>query len=233
MLHDMPMKLIIFDCDGTIVDSQHIIVAAMERAFAGVGLPPPSRAGILDVVGLSLVPAVARLLPPGTANGLAGELAEAYKQGFQTLRRDPANHEPLYPGARETIEALAARDDIVLGVATGKSRRGVDVLFEREGLHGLFATIQTADDHPSKPHPSMIHKALAETAAAADRAVMVGDTTYDMEMACAAGVVPLGVSWGYHEVPALEAAGAAHVLADYAAMPAAIDLLLAKRTAMT
>ena len=233
VLHDMPMKLIIFDCDGTIVDSQHIIVAAMELAFTGAGLTPPSRADILDVVGLSLVPAVARLLPPDTDNGQAAELAEAYKQGFQTLRRDPANHEPLYPGARETIEALAARTGILLGVATGKSRRGVDVLFEREGLHGLFATIQTADDHPSKPHPSMIHKALAETAASARQSVMVGDTTYDMEMARAAGVVPLGVSWGYHEVAALEAAGAAHVLADYAAMPAAIDRLLAKRTAMT
>jgi phosphoglycolate phosphatase len=227
----MPMKLIIFDCDGTIVDSQHIIVAAMEHAFSGAGLPPPPRNDILDVVGLSLVPAVARLLPPDAPAKQAAELAEAYKQGFQTLRRDPANHEPLYPGAREAITMLASREDVVLGVATGKSRRGVDVLFEREGLRDLFATIQTADDHPSKPHPSMIHRALSETAAHAGQAVMVGDTTYDMEMACAAGVIPLGVSWGYHEVEALKAAGAAQVLTEYAAMPDAIERLLLRRTA--
>lgn len=225
------MKLIIFDCDGTIVDSQHIIVAAMEGAFHDAGLKPPSRSDILSVVGLSLVPAVARLLPDGVDAGQAGRLAERYKSGFQHLRLDPANHEPLYPGAREAIAALAEREDVVLGVATGKSRRGVDVLFEREGLNGLFATIQTADDHPSKPHPSMIHQALAETSAGAGRTIMIGDTTYDIHMARAAGVVPLGVAWGYHEVPALREAGAAVVLDAYSELLPAIDRLLDGRDA--
>lgn len=217
------MNLILFDCDGTIVDSQHIIVAAMERAFTANGLPVPGRAGILSVVGLSLVPAVTRLLPADTDPVLAQRLAEAYKQGFQGLRGDPAHHEPLYPGARETITALAARDDCVLGIATGKSRRGVDVLLEREGFHGLFATIQTADDHPSKPHPSMILKALAETGAQPAQAVMIGDTTYDMEMARAAGVAALGVAWGYHDALALNAAGARMVIGHYGELPRAVD----------
>jgi phosphoglycolate phosphatase len=223
------MKLILFDCDGTIVDSQHIIVAAMDGAFRGAGLAAPPRGAILSVVGLSLVPAVARLLPEGCEPGLAEKLAEAYKQGFHTLRGDPANHEPLYPGARDVIAAFAERDDIVLGVATGKSRRGVDLLLEREGLAGLFATIQTADDHPSKPHPSMVLKALAETDLQPHQAVMIGDTTYDIHMARAAGVVPLGVAWGYHEPEALQEAGASRVLSCYTELPGAVDHVFANR----
>ena len=223
------MKLILFDCDGTIVDSQHIIVAAMKRAFAGAGLPPPERNLVLSVVGLSLVPAVTRLLPEPADPALARLLAEAYKLSFQGLRRDPAHHEPLYPGARETIAALAAREDCILGVATGKSRRGVDVLFEREQLNGLFATIQTADDHPSKPHPSMIQKALAETGTEAASAVMIGDTTYDMEMARSAGVAALGVEWGYHDSASLTAGGARLVIRSYSELPGAIDTILAGR----
>lgn len=226
------MKLILFDCDGTIVDSQHIIVAAMETAFTEAGRVVPPRAAILSVVGLSLVPAVSRLLPVGTDRFEAERLAQAYKDGFQTLRRDPANHEPLYPGARNVIEELAARDDVVLGVATGKSRRGVDVLFEREGLARYFSTIQTADDHPSKPHPSMILKGMRETLARPDQTVMIGDTTYDMDMARAAGVVALGVAWGYHEVGELKAAGACRVLESYGDMPAAIDGILPCRDAV-
>jgi phosphoglycolate phosphatase len=222
------MKLILLDCDGTIVDSQHMIVAAMELAFAAAGLLPPPRAEILSVVGLSLMPAVTRLLPIGTEAKIAEQIVDAYKQGFQTLRRDPANHEPLYPGAREAILALAGRDDVVLGVATGKSRRGVDVLFEREGLHPHFVTIQTADDHPSKPDPSMILRALTETSTTADACVMVGDTTYDMHMAAAAGVAALGVGWGYHDIPMLRAAGAESVVHNYDALIPEIDRLLAK-----
>ena len=126
------------------------------------------------------------------------------------------------------IEALAARDDVILGVATGKSRRGVDVLFEREGFCRLFATIQTADDHPSKPHPSMILEAMRQTASSPAQAVMIGDTTYDMEMARAAGVTALGVAWGYHDVTDLHSAGAHRVLHSYAEVEAAIDRALAQ-----
>lgn len=207
------MKLVIFDCDGTIVDSQHAIVAAMGLAFGVHGLAVPQREDVLSVVGLSLGEAIARLLPPGTEASRTAVLSESYKLAFQELRRDPNHNEPMFEGMRETIEALAARDDVALGVATGKSRRGVAALFERERLSELFVTIQTADDHPSKPHPSMILKAMSETACEPVETIMIGDTTFDVEMALSAGAGAIGVGWGYHPSEALTAAGA-HALVD-------------------
>ena len=219
------MKLVIFDCDGTLVDSQHVIVAAMDAAFRARGLPPPPRAAVLDVVGLSLVPAVARLLPERDES-LAEDLAQHYKAAFQDLRADPAHKEPMFPGARAALDRLLARDDVLLGIATGKSRRGVDIMLAREGLVSAFATIQTADTHPSKPHPSMILTALAEVGVEPHRAVMVGDTSFDIEMAREAGVAALGVAWGYHPVAELKEAGAHLIIDDYAALEPALAALL-------
>lgn len=219
------MKLIIFDCDGTIVDSQHAIAAAMSTAFDEHGLAQPARSDVIGVVGLSLVEAVQRLLP-ADADDVAVPVSQSYKRAFADLRQQSHHHEPLFPGAAETIAALAARDDYVLGIATGKSRRGVDALFEREGLAKYFVTIQTADDHPSKPHPSMIERAMIECGTEAFQTIMIGDTTYDIEMACAADVAGLGVEWGYHPRSLLEAAGARAIVKDYAAVPEAIARLL-------
>ncbi len=219
-------NLVIFDCDGTLVDSQHAIFTAMERAFASRALVVPSRAAVLGVVGLSLVNAVARLLPRQTDAGLIEDLAERYKSAFQDLRKDPAHDEPLFPGCRAALDRLMARDDVLLGIATGKSRRGVDIMLKREGLTGAFSTIQTADDHPSKPHPSMIERALGETGVEAAQAVMVGDTSFDMEMAREAGVAALGVAWGYHPVAELQDAGAHMIIDDFAALEPALATLL-------
>jgi phosphoglycolate phosphatase len=207
------LKLIVFDCDGTLVDSQHMIVAAMEHAFAGFALPPPGRGEVLSVVGLSLEEAVGRLAPADRRNDVPA-LAEAYKQAFGELRRDKAHAEPLYPGIRETLLALADEPDVVLGVATGKSRRGLAAVLEREGLTGIFATLQTADTHPSKPDPAMLLAAIGEAGAEAHRTMMIGDTTYDIEMAIGAGTRGIGVAWGYHSVADLEAAGAHSIVDD-------------------
>jgi phosphoglycolate phosphatase len=218
------MKLVIFDCDGTIVDSQHAILEAMHQAFVSRGLLPPGREDVLAVVGLSLATAIARLLPePDVA--LVDWLGEAYKAAFAELRQSPAHSEPLFPGARETIVALAGRGDLMLGVATGKSRRGVDILFEREGLQPYFMTIQTADTHPSKPHPAMVHEAMAEAGVLALDTVVVGDTTFDVEMARLAGTGVVGVTWGYHPAGHLSAAGAHALVDDYAGLPDALDRL--------
>jgi phosphoglycolate phosphatase len=226
MLYRTAMKLVIFDCDGTIVDSQHAIVAAMAAAFASHGLPEPAREAVIAVVGLSLTDAVARLVPGHDARSV-GRLAESYKSAFADLRAREGHREPLFPGAREVIAALAERGDVVLGVATGKSRRGVDVLFEREGLARYFHTIQTADDHPSKPHPSMIERAMCEVGAERAGTVMVGDTVFDVEMARHAAVGAVGVTWGYHPAEELSRAGAHALVAGYEELTPAIDRLLA------
>jgi phosphoglycolate phosphatase len=221
------MKLLIFDCDGTIVDSQAGIVLSMDHAFRSLGLKPPPRAATLSVVGLSLPEAFA-VLAPDAEPDVRKLLADRYKSAFRDLDRDPSECEILFPGCKETIAKLLKHDDVVLGIATGKSKRGVDRLVEREGWHGHFATIQTADDHPSKPHPSMILQAMAETGAEPHQTIMIGDTTYDIDMAHAAKVGALGVTWGYHHRDELAECGAHLIIDDYAEMSGAIDGIYAQ-----
>jgi phosphoglycolate phosphatase len=221
-----PPRLIVFDCDGTLVDSQHIIVEAMGRAFDAHGLARLPRERVLSIVGLSLPIAVHRLLPEAHRSDVEA-VSEAYKAAFGDLRRMPDHQEPLYPGTLDVLDELSARDDTLLGIATGKSRRGVDAILTRFDLHGRFITIQTADDNPSKPHPEMIRRALRESGAAANKTIMVGDTTYDMEMARAAGVGAVGVSWGYHQIDELHHAGAHTIVHGYEALPAALQQVMA------
>ncbi|MBD3786359.1 MAG: HAD-IA family hydrolase [Sphingomonadales bacterium] len=218
------MKLVIFDVDGTISDSQAQICAAMDYGFAELGLPVPPRAAILSIVGLSLPQAVARLVPDQPPE-VQDRIVAYYKQSYMAHRKVEAA--PLYPGAADLLHRLAAREDLVLGVATGKSRRGLDALIAHHELDGLFVTRQVADDHPSKPHPSMVLTALAETGVAACDAVMIGDTSYDIEMGRAAGVATIGVAWGYHPVGDLVAAGAGRLVEDFAALEAALEERLA------
>lgn len=209
------MKLIVFDVDGTLVDSQHLIVASQAVAFAEHGLLVPSRSEALSVVGLSLPQAFRRLVG---ADGPVAGLAESYKTAFNTLRLDPAYEEPLFPGMADLLARLHARGDVRLGIATGKSRRGVDRLIETHGWTDWFATTQTADDAPSKPDPAMLRQAMAEAGALPETTVMVGDTTYDMAMAVGAGAAAVGVGWGYHPAGALFGAGAVTVVDTAAAL---------------
>jgi len=219
-----PLRLIIFDVDGTLVDSQGDILAAMRSAFTRADHPAPAREAILGIVGLSLDVAVSRLapdLPPDMHARIVGW----YKDAYTDLRATSgvAESSPLYPGARATLDRLHAVPETLLGVATGKSARGLDKLLEGHDLRRLFVTRQVADHHPSKPHPSMVLSALAETGVAPEHAVMVGDTSYDMEMARAAGIHGIGVSWGYHRPEALGAATAiAHDFRDLAGL---IDMI--------
>jgi phosphoglycolate phosphatase len=199
-------RLAIFDCDGTLVDSGHTICLAMEECFVRADLEPPSRERTRRVVGLSLLEAMQAIVPEAHPE-LHISLAQDYKYAFQSLRGRGLVEEPLYEGVAELIDTLDG-DGWLLGVATGKSDRGLSHCLERHGLGRRFVTLQTADRHPSKPHPSMIEQALADAGAAPETSIMMGDTSYDMAMARAAGVTAIGVAWGYHEAEELKAAGA-------------------------
>ena len=208
----MTNRLVVFDCDGTLVDSQHSICTAMVRAFEGEKLVPPDRLTILSVVGLSLPHAIARLLPGAEAD-FHDHLSEQYKRAFQQMRRENGVSAPLYPGIADLIGTLDA-EGWLLGVATGKSDRGLDLCLRHHGIHAHFVTLQTADRHPSKPHPSMLLTAIAEAGASPETTVMIGDTSFDIDMALAAGTRALGVGWGYHTPADLIAAGAYSVAMD-------------------
>jgi phosphoglycolate phosphatase len=202
-------RLALFDCDGTLVDSQHTICAAMDACFAALDLPAPGPARTRRVVGLSLVEAMREIAPE--AGGAVHEaLAEEYKNAFYRLRAEGLANEPLYDGVAALIDRLEA-DGWLLGVATGKSDRGLKLCLEAHGLAARFVTLQTADRHPSKPHPSMIEQAMAEAGAAPQTTMMIGDTSYDMAMARAAGAFAIGVGWGYHDSDELLRAGAHRV----------------------
>ena len=222
------LKLVIFDCDGTLVDSQNMIVTAMTHAYAAHGLTVPERERLLSIVGLSLIEAFTEL-GAGDARFPVAGLAEQYKLAFHALRASGEHMEPLYPGAAEAIKALALRDDTVLGIATGKSQRGIRLVLTHHGLLDHFITIKTADDAPSKPDPGMVIAAMREAGVAADDTVVVGDTVYDIAMARAAGATAVGVTWGYHKRAALNDAGAFAVIDGFPILIPTLDRLWTSR----
>ena len=207
----MTNKLALFDCDGTMVDSQANICTSMVQAFEKHGLVPPDHHRVRRIVGLSLMEAVAQLLPEGDQATVAA-VTQSYKDGFFALREAGGVHEPLYDGLLEILEDLEA-SGWVLGVATGKSDRGLRHVLETHGLSDRFVTLQTADRHPSKPHPAMVELAIIEARAAPETTAMIGDTSFDMEMAVNAKVRAVGVDWGYHDEHELITAGAEVVAA--------------------
>jgi phosphoglycolate phosphatase len=219
------MDLIIFDLDGTLINSEAILLGAQVETFARHGLVHPGREAGLGIVGLTLDIALMQLA------GLAEPdeaLTATYRDVFSAMRQqaetDASLAEPLFPGVSETLAALAACTGLKLGIATGKSRRGAEYIIERHGWQDLFATVQTADDAPSKPHPGMILRAMAETGAVPERTAMVGDSSFDIEMAVAAGVVPVAVSWGFQPPANLVALGARHVLDRSTDLPGVLGL---------
>ena len=202
-------RLAIFDCDGTLVDSGATIYAALSETFRqnGLELPPPEISR--RVIGLSLIEAMAALLPDASAEEHV-RFAEDYKRAFWRLRAAGQVEEPLFDGVLELLDRLE-EDDWLLAVATGKSDRGLKHCLESHGIHARFVSLQTADRHPSKPHPSMVEQALADAGAAPETTIVVGDTSFDMAMATAAGARGIGAGWGYHEAVELLEAGAVAV----------------------
>lgn len=219
-----PLRLILFDVDGTLVDSQASILGAMQIAFAQADLPEPTRQEVLSIVGLSLDHAVARLLPEVSAS-VRSDLVAAYKDAYnsQTQQHGSDKLSPLYSGAREMLEHLSAVPENLLGVATGKSQRGLDGLLADHKLGHFFLTRQVADHHPSKPHPSMIETAMSEAGVDRANTVMIGDTSFDMDMAQAAGVRGIGVGWGYHSVDAL--GSASQIINAFEELPQVLNMI--------
>ncbi len=213
-------KFIVFDCDGTLVDSEYIIAEAMRRGFTAHGFEPIPREAVRRVVGLHLREAVATLAPHLSA-AECDAVTESYKQAFYALRTEEDQREPLFDGVLPVLSTLRAAGHSI-GLATGKSRRGVDAVFKLHGLAEYFDVVKTADDGPGKPHPQILEDAMAKVGATPADSVVIGDTTFDMELAANARAHAIGVHWGYHEGHELTAAGAAHVLKAFDELPGAL-----------
>ena len=201
-----PKRLAIFDCDGTLVDSGGNIHAALADSFADFGIAVPTLEATRKIIGLSLVEAIAALTPDVDRQAHV-EIAESYKLHFQRARAEGRVEEPLFPGIPELLDSLES-DGWLLAVATGKSDRGLAVCLDCHGYAQRFMSLQTADRHPSKPHPSMVHQAMTDAGASAETTVVIGDTAFDMGMAVAAGATGIGAGWGYHEPHEMIDAGA-------------------------
>ncbi|MEM8792437.1 MAG: HAD-IA family hydrolase [Pseudomonadota bacterium] len=203
---DTPLRLVIFDVDGTLVDSQAFIVEAMHRACASAGEPPLPKSDILGIVGLSLPEAMQVLFPKHTSIHQM-RMVELYKASFVEMRQSMGGEAaaPLFPGAREALHELEAQG-YLLSIATGKARRGLDHMLDSHGLRPLFLGTQTADDAPSKPNPQMALNCMNSAGALPTDTVVIGDTAFDLQMARSAGCHGIGVSWGYHPVERLSGA---------------------------
>lgn len=204
------LKLAIFDCDGTLVDGQHMIISSMKQASENCNIPYPGDEPVRRIVGLSLFEAIERVYP-GLSKNDHDSLHNEFIDHFQYLRTLDDHHEPLYAGVKDVIVKLGEMG-VLLGVATGKSARGLKNTLLNHDLGDHFVTLNTADDGPGKPDPSMINVALADTGVSRENAYMIGDTTYDMLMAKHAGVRSVGVTWGYHEKHELISSGAKHII---------------------
>ncbi|MDV7338512.1 HAD-IA family hydrolase [Terasakiella sp. A23] len=217
---ETPLQLAIFDCDGTLVDSQHSIIKAMDLTCKTYGIDKLGRDSVRRVVGLPLEIAMANLID-GLTQSQCDEMAECYRNHFRTMRINDDVEEPLFPG---TVDALNQLEDDgwLLGVATGKAMRGLIPTLQTHNLEKKFTTLQTACRARGKPDPEMVEKALNKTGVETQNAIVIGDTTYDIHMACNANVKSIGVAWGYHEPDELMEAGAVSVIHDYSELTQAI-----------
>lgn len=221
------LSLVVFDCDGTLVDSQHHIVDTMNQAFEKEGLPAPAGDAVRHVIGLPLWEAILKVseLDEEKDEATIDRLDQAYREIFREKRSLPGHDEPLFDGMRSVIDSLSEAG-YLLGVATGKARRGLDAVLQLHGLEKHFVTLKTADDGPGKPNPHMLELAMKEAGVTPDQTVMIGDTSYDMEMAQNAGVQALGVAWGYHDPQYLSLSGASRIVHQVSDIPSVVRSIL-------
>lgn len=221
---DAALRLILFDCDGTLVDSAHIIVDTVTAAWEAEGLTPPPADIVRRQIGLPVPQAVANLYPDAPA-ALLQRLDARFREIFVAGRQAGAHEDPLYEGCASVLAELAGRAEVLLGVATGKGRRGLIHTLEKHGIAQHFQVLKTADDGPGKPDPKILHDEMAEMGVTPWQTVMIGDTVFDMTMAANAGVRAIGVSWGYHTPDDLLHAGAGAVADTFGELPRLIGRL--------
>ncbi len=216
-------RLVIFDLDGTLIDTVALVVEAVTSAFVSIGKPVPDEKAIRSISGLGLHEGVRRIAPDA-GDELVLELGNLYRREYLAAA-SASMREALFPGALDTLKALDARNDTLLAVATGKPLKGTNRVLRAHDVLSLFTSLQTPDTNMSKPNPEMIFTAMSAVGADLGQTVMIGDTNHDIEMAVAAGVKSVGVSWGYHPVEELKAAGADLIIDEFAALSTAIDAL--------
>ena len=214
-------KLVVWDVDGTLVDSRETIFEGAKGAFAMLGEPEPTYDAVRQIVGLDLREGLGVLLPHLSAADL-DRAVDAYRQAFQGRVQQPGFADPLYEGAAATLDRLRA-DGWKVAMATGKSRRGVEAVLSMHGWADLFDSTHCSDDGPGKPHPAMLFEAMRALGCGPDRTIMIGDTAHDMRMAKAAGAYAQGVSWGFHTRDEVAAGGADHVADDFISLNRQLD----------
>lgn len=191
-------KLLIFDWDGTIIDSAGRIISSMQQAARDLGLPELSDEAVRNIIGLGLPEAI-RMLIPAIDEAMIPRMRERYGHYYLSADKTPTE---LFEGVRETLDALKDKG-YRLAVATGKSRRGLEQVFAETGLAHLFELSRCADETTSKPDPHMLEEILAESGVKASEAVMIGDTEFDLEMGVRAGIDTIAVSYGAHHIDRL------------------------------
>ena len=217
----MTGKLVVFDVDGTLVDSRALLKRTADAAFDALGVTAPSYDELRQIVGLNLREGLAQLAPHLSETQVDALIAH-YRATFTALHREPGFTEPLYPGAAELLAGLKARGWRI-AMATGKSRKGVDAIVAMHAWADLFDSLHCADDGPGKPHPAMLTAAMRALGATPADTIMVGDTCHDVRMARAAGVRAVAVSWGFHTREELEACGAEVVVDTFAELEGEVE----------
>lgn len=220
-------KLVIFDLDGTLIDTVAIFVGTITSVLEVMGQPVPDEKIIRSISGLGVQVGIRRIAP-GLNEGQIDELIELYRKEF-LARASQSMQEQLFFGAMEALNRLHGRGDIVMAVATGKSGSGTDRVLKSHDILKLFTSVHTPDSNRSKPDPDMVHSAMSIADCTRQNTIMIGDTTHDMEMAVNAGTHALGVSWGYHEPDELKAAGAHLIINEMDQLVGAIDTLLGEK----
>ena len=217
------MRLVVFDMDGTLIDSVALIVETVTAAFEAVDEPVPTEAAIRAISGITAKEAMG-ILAPGADPDRIEVIMDSYRTHYRS--RTGIGREPLFDGAFAALDRLQRQPETVLAIATGKGYRGAVALLESHEIIGLFHSIQTPDHNRGKPDPQMIEAAMEQAGIGREATVMIGDTVHDMRMARAAGVKALGVAWGYHTVEELREAGAHLVIDRFDELDTALDQLL-------